>query len=172
MKYTLDWIETKSADWKLASITNEAGMKFTNVSINRVSKKGETFPNFDNLRAGETIAGEYWETPDKSKSYLYPPRVEKTQGEAYKPNYTPKTGAITKAMDRKEANIEKIMDRKEDAYQISGTARDAVLCAIAEFNSYTHEDGIRPPLEFLVEKWRKYLWLNYWKEDKDFPPFE
>lgn len=71
--YRVDWSEKKNNDWVLASLLDETGNKLSEVSINRTSKKGEIFPNFDEIRPGAEIKGELW-TSTANKNYLFPPR--------------------------------------------------------------------------------------------------
>lgn len=72
--YLIYSIETKKEDWKVASIINSAGDKIDNVSINRVSRKGDIFPNFDTLAAKQKIDARLWENPDNGKMYLFAPK--------------------------------------------------------------------------------------------------
>lgn len=158
MRYQIEWIENKTPEWKIASLTNEAGMKYLDVSINKKDKNNLEFPNFDNLKAGDSIYGEYWEKPDGSKKYLYPPRQEKTQGGA------PRGfgGGIGKQMmEQKKEDIKESQGRKDHSIKESGSMRDSVQLALAEFHVYEGEENLRPTLDFLVKKWRKFL-LDNW----------
>lgn len=111
MQYKIDWLEVKSPEWKMISITNEAGISYTDVSLNKRDKKGTEFPNFDNLKAGDTIHGEYWETSDKSKRYLYPPRPQSTNGGPIRRQPGASAMAIKEAQETKAKNIAQAQDR-------------------------------------------------------------
>lgn len=164
MKFSIKWLETKGPDWKVATIVNEAGIEYEDVSINRTNKKGEVFPEFDSLLNGGTVQGEYWETPDKTKKYLFPPRVDKPAQRTFG------GGQVKAMMKEKQEGIKESMDRKEHSIMESSSMRDAVSLAIAEFESY--QDKLRgsggsgtggggSDLEFLIKKWRKFL-LDNW----------
>lgn len=107
MKYILQWVESKSPEWKVATITNEAGLSYSDVSINKTNKKGEVFPNFDTMMVGHTIEGEYWETPDKSKKYLFPPRPINTS-----PRGSGSFTGASKMMEKKQEGIKESLDIK------------------------------------------------------------
>ena len=167
MKATLDGVEVKNTDWKEISLTRESGDKLTEVSVNRTSKKGEVFPNFDNLQAGQTIEGELWQSP-AGKWYLFPPRTAKTaSGVAYKAQ------VIEKAVERKEASIGRFQDSKEYSIKVSSTFRAAVDSAIAEYQEQSRVSvTTRTPLEQLFEKWREYYWFEFDVDSNKYPPFK
>lgn len=71
--FALRKIEKKSADWYVVELVNSAGDLIENVSINRISKKGDVFPNFDNLKQDTKIDGRLWESP-ANKMYLFAPK--------------------------------------------------------------------------------------------------
>ncbi len=155
MKYTIEWLETKSPEWKVATLTNEGGMKFENVSINKTKKgTGEVFPNFDSLMTGSIVHGEYWETPDKSKKYLFPPKPQNASPRA-SGGFT--GGNASKLMKEKQENIEASQDRKEHSIKESSSIRDSVQLALAEFNADSTVN-----LEERIGYWRKFL-LDNWK---------
>ncbi len=126
----ISWLEKKNEDWKIATLTNEAGAQFQNVSINRVSKKGETFPNFDTLTNSSEVDGVLWQSP-KGGWYLFPPKPETPQGGAPRGNGGAyKSKQIMEAMDTKARNIAEAQDRtawmwaKNNASQLlSGDSR-------------------------------------------------
>jgi len=63
----------KNANWKVVTILNAAGDIQSDISVNRTNKKGETFPNFDEIKVGATIQGQLWQSP-AGKHYLFPPK--------------------------------------------------------------------------------------------------
>lgn len=70
----------KTPDWKVVSLMGADGEEIQNVSVNRTNKKGETFPNFDDIKEGGTVDGRLWLSP-AGKQYLFAPnapRVAKT----------------------------------------------------------------------------------------------
>ncbi len=150
MKYSIIWSEKKNNDWMVATLRNEAGIEYKDVSINRQNKKGEVFPLFDSVMTGHTIEGEYWETPDKSKKYLFPPKVATTRSFGG-------SGAINKAMEKKDASIARFQDNKEFSIKESASMRDAVQLAIAE----RELQPVPEDLEVLIKKWRKFI-LDNW----------
>lgn len=66
-------LEKKNADWIVASLVDAAGDVHENVSINKVSKKGDIFPNFDNLAKDQKVEGRLWKS-DSDKVYLFAPK--------------------------------------------------------------------------------------------------
>lgn len=66
-------LEKKNAEWIVASLVDAAGDVHENVSINKVSKKGDIFPNFDTLEVGTKVEGRIWES-DAGKKYLFAPK--------------------------------------------------------------------------------------------------
>lgn len=104
-------VVTKSPDWKKATLQNEAGATFPDVSINAVSKKGEPFPNFANLAEGQEVDGILWESP-KGPWYLFPPKpVNSSPRGSGGSTGAYKTKQITEAMDTKARNIAEAQDR-------------------------------------------------------------
>ncbi len=66
-------IEKKNADWVVVSLVDAAGDVHENVSINRISKKGDLFPDFENLDKDQKVEGRIWES-DAKKKYLFAPK--------------------------------------------------------------------------------------------------
>ncbi len=66
-------VAKKNEDWLVLSLVNSAGDLIENVSVNRVSKKGDLFPNFDDIKADTKIDGRLWES-DSGKQYLFAPK--------------------------------------------------------------------------------------------------
>jgi len=157
-KVHIEWVENKSNDWKIVTVTDPKHGKVDNVSVNRVNKKGETFPNFDAIVAGADIAGDLWQSP-AGKWYLF---EAKTQG-----FFAKKEGMGEKMLEKKAASIEKSQDRKAEDIKISSTFRAAVELAVAQsakgFDSF--ED-----LKGSIENWRQWLWQHY-DAPESYPPF-
>lgn len=65
--------ESKTSDWKVITILNAAGELVEEISVNRTNKKGEVFPDFDEILAGSNIEGQLWQSP-KGKLYLFAPK--------------------------------------------------------------------------------------------------
>jgi len=120
MSYKINWIEVKGPDWKIASF--ESGE--SDVSINRTSKKGIPFPNFDNLGAGVEIEGNLWKS-DAGKLYLFPPEAPKqANGGAYKQKM------MDEAVARKETSIKGFQESKEESIRHISAQRDSVLIVV------------------------------------------
>lgn len=66
-------LEKKNTDWIVASLVDAAGDVHENVSINKVSKKGDIFPNFDTLAKDQKVEGRLWKS-DSDKLYLFAPK--------------------------------------------------------------------------------------------------
>lgn len=150
---------------KTASLTDETNATYEKVGV------WSDFPNYANLAVGQTVEGSLKTSPDGKWVNLMPP----PSGNARGGGYTKPQGAITKAMDRKEAGIEKFQDSKELGIKISSTMRMAVDCAIAEYESRKNS-GFQPKdageyLQSLILRWRKWLWENWDAKDTDFAPF-
>jgi hypothetical protein len=108
--------------------------------------------------SGDIFEGEL-EKNDKGFWRIKKPKTG-LPAQAGNPNF--KTQQIKEAMDTKRQDVARSMDRKDISIKISSTMRDAVQLAIAEGQ----------PNEETIEKWRAWLWTNWDKEDKDFPPFK
>lgn len=158
MKYKIDWLEVKSPDWKIITITGE-GKQYNDVSVNKTSKKGEVFPNFDDMKAGDDIEGELW-VSQAGKNYLFPPRVDN------KPQ-TRSAGAITKAMDKKAENIAVAQGNKEHGIMTSSTIRMAVDIALAETTGLPFDVGV---FKSRVREWRNWF-IAEWDNVGQAQPF-
>lgn len=119
------------------------------------------FPRFADLKEEDTVSGDVV-TKDQWKT-LYPPKAPSTGSTGAN-----RGGQIAKAQEKKAQYIEKAQENKEEGIKISATMRDAVLCAIAEYNK---DNTNLDTLDELIRKWRKILWLEWDKTDMDFPPF-
>lgn len=161
MKFQINWLVRKSPEWIVAELKDESGTEFKEVSINKVSKKGEPFPNFDGLQPGREIEGELW-TSEKGKHYLFPPRADKPRGGA---GGAFKTAQIEKVMDRKEESIGKFQDKKEEGIALSGAQRDAVLMTTTYFGLGSGgEEGLKAK----IIEWRNWFLSEEFRTP---PPF-
>lgn len=151
-KFKLELLETKSPEWKIASVTDDAGLRIDDVSINSKDRSGVPFPNFETMMTGHFIEGEFWRNPS-GKAYIFPPKPQATQGGANRGS-----GAINKAMDRKEHGIEKTMDRKEEGIMTSSTIRMAVDIALAEVGKDMFDVGV---FKGRIHFWRDWLVENW-----------
>lgn len=170
-KFKIEFIETKGADWKVASLSAD-GKTISEASINRTSKKGEVFPNFDNLMAGQEIEGEPWQSSG-GKWYIFPPKQETNavgasgaQPEAYRRP----PSAINVAMKKKEESIGKFQDAKEQSIKVASTFSGAWNMAIAEHTANMRINISGQTLDQLFNYWRQYLWEHFDCSDSDYPP--
>lgn len=143
-------VDDKNKDWKVISIEKGENEYLHNVSVNRVNKKGEVFPNFDDIKEGAITEGELWES-GSSKWYLFAPK----QKPARSPNGSFRDAQIEKIMDKKEASIEKFQGRKEESIKLAGAMRDAVLVSLASLRDQPFPTDEEYKAEF--EKWLKYF---------------
>lgn len=171
-KFTLEFLETKSPDWKIASLSGEGldGI-VTDVSINAKDKSGTPFPNFTTMMTGHTVEGDFW-TSSTGKKYLFPPKPQPgvAQGRGGAGITGAKSGFgnnISRVMDKKAENIAVAQDNKEHGIKISSTMRDAVLIATTIVNN-SQVEGSAGDMKDLIKSWRKWLWDNW---DVEEPPF-
>lgn len=94
---------------------------------------------------------------------LYPAKTYKS--------FQAKPGAIKEAMATKAQNISAAQDNKAEVIKISSTMRMAVDCAIAEGEHAKYEGNTGFDFQEAIKRWRQWLWLEWSKEDKDYPPF-
>lgn len=163
MKYILSNI-TKSKtstgiDKAMADIEGVDGHQVAGVTLWKSSWEAM----WDKLDGTLEVEGEYVEKQNGQwlNKNLYPPKEEKPAGKF--------GGGVAKAQETKAAMIKVAQENKDESIKISSTARDAVLCAIAE---YEKDKTNLSTLEELIEKWRKYLWMNWEKTNTDYPPFK
>jgi hypothetical protein len=144
-KVMIEWTENKSNDWRICTI-KEGTQTITDVSVNRVNKKGETFPNFDGIIPGAEIECEIWKSPT-GKTYMFAPR----------PQSAPRGGGagIKVAMAEKAKAIEHSQDRKDNSIQLSSTFRDATILTAAQMKGSENWSN-----EEVQEKWKMWrTWL-------------
>lgn len=140
-----------------ADITGKEGEELTGVTFWK-----DGWANFDEIKEGTELEGDYVEKQNGQwlNKTFYAPKPVSTGA-------TRSAGAITKAQEKKAEMIEKAQDNKEEGIKVSATMRDAVQCAIAEYNKNPHDLS---SLEELIRKWRKVLWFE-WDKWSEYPPF-
>lgn len=156
-KYKINWLKKNTADWYTISVLPQKedgtwGVETTDISVNRVSKNGQKFDNFDTFAPGVEIDAEPWQS-SAGKNYLYPPKpkleapnfIKQASNSAYKAQQ------IEKTMDRKEQGIAKSQDNKEWGIKVSSTMNKAIDLSIAENNASPE----------CILKWRKWIWNNW-----------
>lgn len=152
MKYLVDWVEAKGKDWKLATLL-EGQTKLEDVSINRTSKKGETFPGFDDIGPGTETEGELW-TSASGKKYLFPPRAEKA-------GFAPRNGSgIKAAQERKAEMIEKAQDRKTESIAYFNSINCAIEL-VSKMNLLSKEN-----IKEMIVYYRDWFLSEYRKYEK------
>jgi hypothetical protein len=122
MLFDVEWVESKSADWKIVSVKDINGIAHTDVSVNRVNKSGEAFPGFEAIVVGAKFEADLWANP-AGKKYLFAP---KPQG-ANRGGGAPRSAVITAAQDRKAGDIKNAQDNKERAIMVASAMRDATI---------------------------------------------
>jgi hypothetical protein len=155
-KVTIEWAENKSNDWRICTI-KEGNQTITDVSVNRVNKKGETFPNFDGIIPGAEIECEIWKSP-AGKTYMFAPRPQsasKVGGFG---------GGVKAAQERKEVMIEKAQERKSDSIAYF----NSVNCSIELVSKRGMSEMTDQDVELAVVQWREWFLSEYRKyEAKD-----
>lgn len=151
MIYEILWVENKKDDWKIASLREsiEGGLEITDVSINKVDKKGRSFPGWDSITPGATVTGNLWQNPANQKYTLFAPDLPKPAG-------TPPAGAprpattggggmrgVAAAQERKTAMIKDAQENKGRGMMVAGAFRDATLILInhTEYATMTFEES-------------------------------
>jgi len=126
------------------------------------------FVNFANLKDGDVVEGEL-ETKQNGQyvnKTLNMPRAglvgaNRGQSGAFRGKQMEET------MAKKQGYIQEAQDNKGLSIKISGTMRDAVLCALAGHSTLNNGTA---DLEASILRWRKWLWAHYDDHEK-FPPF-
>lgn len=147
MKIKIEWLETKNPEWKVATITHPDGAKI-DVSINKVSKKGEHFPNFDTLKADDEVEGELWQS-EKGTWYLFPPKPVSN-----KPAFV---GGGMKMMEQKARNIEQAQERKAESISYF----NSVNSAIALVSKFDIDNMSEAELKVKLRVWRDWFLSEY-----------
>ena len=161
-EYKIIWLEVKSPEWKIATLADDK-QQYANVSINKVNKKGEVFPGFDEITNAGTVKGNLWKTPDGSKTYLFAP----------KPASTGQTGAfkgqqIAKAQEKKAEYIATAQDNKNEGIKMASTIAMAtnVVIAILKNEQIIDESVIKGK----IREWREWF-VAEWDNVNTAPPF-
>ena len=165
MQIKLEWLENKhiaSLDKDIKEVSFIENGITKNATIWGVDRDGKPFPNFQTLKAGDTIECTVYEK--EGKITLYPPK-ETSGGHPVR-----SAGAITKAMEKKEESIGRFQDNKEMSIKIASTLGMANNTALAFLQGESIKDvGI---FKEQVKRWREFYWTQWDAEDKDYPPFE
>lgn len=151
MNYKIEHVADKNNDWKVVTLEMGPGSYQEEVSVNRTNKKGEVFPNFDNIKAGNIVEGELWQSPT-GKWYLFAPKPKPVGGN--------KGGApgVKAAQERKGEMIEKAQETKSRAIQIASSFRDSTMLVI-EFCRNSSFETIEEKEEYMR---RKHEELTKW----------
>lgn len=122
MEFKVAHVAEKNPDWKVVSLEMSPGSFQEEVSVNRVNKKGETFPNFDLIKTGYTVSGELW-TSQAGKWYLFAPNPPKASTGGQGGNMR----GVAAAQQRKGDMIEKAQENKSNAIKVASAMRDSTL---------------------------------------------
>lgn len=160
MLYNITAVEKKSADWYIVSGRGADGTMLQDASVNRVNKKGETFPDFDTIAVGNAVEGEPW-TSDSGKQYLFAPRAKKATTGGRRGGADPV--AIARAQEHKGEMIKVAQDNKDYAIRLSGSMNHAVSIVTT-----LYKDTVLTPDEVKnkVINWRDWF-LENWDKEKD-----
>ena len=156
-KYIVEWCEVKKT-----GETNGRPWKITNMTLK--DEQGNTHDDvstFDVVTPGITIEGVI-EPKGQYKNFKSTPVAPKANGGgAYKQKQ------IEDTMEKKAAYIGQAQGNKELGIKVASTLRMAVDIAISQVPNMSQPYQ----MEELIKSWRKWLWMEWDKEDKDFPPF-
>lgn len=150
-KFIVEWIEQKGPDWKVCDLKAQNGVTVPDVSINRVNKKGETFPNFDAITLQATIEGNLWKS-STGKAYLFAPQVKKGNFGGAMP---------AQLMKKKEEGIRAAQENKSESIKVSSTMRDAVAITLAQMSADIILSKDPGAIKSMVKEWRLWLWKNW-----------
>lgn len=157
-KFKIEWSENKSADWKIISIKGDDGKLTEDVSVNRVNKKGEIFPGFDEVKVGNDVEGELWKSTS-NKHYLFAPKKVSTS--SYN---APRGGGAVKAAEITRESVKEALDTKENSIRLSGAMRDAVLIVTTFYPNLEREENVidkETNVMAKIIKWRNWILNNY-----------
>lgn len=149
--FIVEWIEQKGPDWKVCNLKAQNGVTVADVSINRVNKKGETFPNFDAITLQATVEGNLWKS-STGKAYLFAPQVKKRIFNSGVPN---------KLMIDKQEGIRAAQENKSESIKVSSTMRDAVAITLAQMSADIILSKDPSAIKAMVKQWRLWLWKNW-----------
>jgi len=161
MKLQITWLEAKTLQngSKLldAQFIGEDGQQF-DATIWEKDNKGVAFPNFAELKAGQTIEGNPWKSPTSGKISIYPPRVDQPKGGAGR------TAQINQSMEKKGAMIKDAQENKELGIKLSSTMGNAVNIALQEAKDFPFSEKV---YQERVKYWRKWLFDNWGENAED-----
>ena len=158
--YKIFLLENKSPEWKIATLSDDQ-QQYANVSINKVNKKGEVFPDFDQISNGGVVKGNMWTSPT-GKYYLFAPKV----GVAGQSGGGFKSG-IKEAQATKRKDIETAQENRGQGVRISATMRDAVLISTTLAQGSIQDESV---LKGRILEIRQWLW-QHWDDPEGYPPF-
>jgi len=160
-EYKVIWLEVKSPDWKVATLSDDQ-QQYANVSINKVNKKGEVFPGFDEITNAGTVKGNLWQSP-KGAYYLFAPKVGVAgQSGAFKGQQ------IAKAQEKKAEYIATAQDNKNEGIKIASTISMATNVVIATLKGEQIID--ESVIKGKIREWRNWF-LAEWDSIDQAPPF-
>ena len=160
-EYKVIWLEVKSPDWKVATLSDDQ-QQYANVSINKVNKKGEVFPGFDEITNAGTVKGNMWQSP-QGKYYLFAPKlVVAGQTGAFKGQQ------IAKAQEKKAEYIATAQDNKNEGIKIASTISMATNVVIATLKGEQIID--ESVIKGKIREWRNWF-LAEWDSIDQAPPF-
>lgn len=151
MLYQIKSCVDKSKDWKIVSIEGVDGVSASDVSVNRVNKKNEIFPNFDLIQSGKTVEATLWMSP-AGKAYLFAPAPFKSQNSA-------SSGGVKAAIAEKSKSIAIAQENKAEGIMLSSTIRMAVDIVVAR--GIAGEDIDTASIKAKILNWRKWLVDNW-----------
>lgn len=118
--------EEKQPGWKVVTLQMSETSQQSDVSVNKVNKKGEEFSGFDAIAVGVEVKGELWQS-SAGKWYLFAPKPD--AGKPWKSGGG--SAAIAKAQETKREDIKEAQERKNEAIALAGAMRDATLVSLA-----------------------------------------
>ncbi len=151
MTYVCDWVENKKPDWKVVTIREitEGGATYTDVSINKVDRKGVTFQDFDAIAPGTQVTGNIWRS-STGKYTLFAPDAPKAAAPAVPgaPAYAaPRPAAtgmrgVAAAQERKAEGIALAQENKSKGMLVAAAFRDSTLMLVnmADYKTMTPDE--------------------------------
>lgn len=169
MKFSILWMENltsaKGTNYIKATIKDESGREVKDVAI------FSFFNQYAQVMPGATVEGVLETKVYNGKESYSLVNIQSTSWSRDKErggaNRGVKSGAVEAAKITSES-VKSSQDRNELGYQAGGSFRDATLLTTMELQGENAPDDM---IKAVWKKWRAWLWNEYWKEDKDFPPF-
>lgn len=152
MKYTVHSIEVSTTKTGKTVANTELKNESGELYNKKVSIWGD-FPNFPTITFGQTIEGDIV-VNDKGYATLYPPKPSVGRAGGY-------GGGMKSMIKEKQENIRESQDIKAHGIKEAGSMSGAINMAVAEYNAFSGDETLRPTMEYLVEKNRKWI-LNKW----------